>query len=196
MQYFTKVMIPILLMVLFSCNRPVNSEGLEKYLNDQSNGTKKVYENGSFKAEMIYRPASVFVKREIYSGTTNVEAIKNKYKKYTYFVMNLYNNGNDLLNTTASNRALFSNINAQLSFKLNEFVYLLDKKNDTTHLSDFIFPHLYEASKTTSVLLAFKTEDIKTNMFKICIKDIGFGTDIIEFEFSKKDLENVPTLKF
>ncbi|MBI2269791.1 MAG: hypothetical protein HYU69_05465 [Bacteroidetes bacterium] len=191
--YFTILVFPV---VLFSsCKTGVTTAELEKYITDTGNGTKKSFEIGNFKAEIIYRPTDLMVNHELASGNKDAEALKNKYKKYDYFVLNMQNNGGDMLNSTASNKALFAGINEQLSFGMNEHVYIVDRNKDTTHLADFAFPRLYEAAKSTSILLAFKADAIKTDAFKICISDIGFTKGIIEFDFDKNDFKNIPSLK-
>lgn len=184
-----------MLTLISSCEKELTSDELEKYIQNPENGTKKSFESGSFKAEIIYRPTDLMVKQELTAGKKDIEALRKNYGQYNYFVLNMRNNDADLLNITASNKSVFAGINEQLSFSLNEHVYLLDENKDTSYLVDFAFPRLYEAAKSTSVLLAFKALSIKTNKFKICLKDIAYTTGIIEFDYDKQDFKNIPSLK-
>jgi hypothetical protein len=105
-------------------------------------------------------------------------------------------NSADLLNSTAASKPLFASVNEQLSFNLNQYVYMLNEENDTSYLRDFTFPRLYEAAKTTSVLLVFRSDQLTTQHFKICLKNIAYTSSILEFPFDKNDLKNIPSLKF
>ena len=189
--------VSILLIAIFlqGCKQSFTADELEKYIQNTNNGTKKSFESGNFKAEIIYRPTDLMVRQELTSDKKNMDVFKKKYGQYNYFVLSMQNNGSDLLNSTVHDKSVFSGINEQLSFGLNEHVFVLDENKDTSYLADFAFPRLFEAAKSTSVLLAFKADAIKTNMFKICIRDIGYTTGIIEFDFDKEDLKNIPSLK-
>ncbi len=181
--------------LLLGCNSSLNKEQLETYLQNEEHGTRQSYVNGDFKAELIYRPTDLIVEQELKSGQDKIE-LKKKYEQYLYFVLNMTSKNSDLLNNTAGNRSLFAGINQQLSFNMNEHAYIVDKNNDTTYLTDFAFPRLYEAARSTSVLFVFKKEQIHTEDFKICLKDIAYVKGTILFTFNQKDLKNVPSLKF
>ena|ERR1035437_4153317 len=180
---------------LVCCKKQLPVDELEKYLINTENGTKKSFESQNLKVDIIYRPTDLLVKQESASGVKDIDAIRKNYNQYEYFVLNMKYNNADLLNSTASNKQLFMAINNQLAFNLNENIFIIDNNKDTCYLSDFAFPRLFEASKSTSVLLAFKKEDIKTNKFKICLNDLVNIAGSMIFEFDKKDLENIPSLK-
>jgi len=178
-----------------SCNAPLTKSELGVYLQDESNGVKKTFKQGGFKVDVIYRPTDLIVSQEAGLGKTSIDELKSKYDQYHYFVMNLQNNGRDLLNSTAANGALFASINKQLSFNLNKHVYLVDGNKDTINMVDFNFPRLYEASRATTVLMVFKADEINTDDFKMIIDNIAYTSTNIKFDFNKKDLANIPSLK-
>lgn len=184
-----------LFVMLSSCKKELSAEEIEQYIQDSKNGTKKSFESEDFKAVISYRPTDLMVNQELVVGKKDKEALRKNYEQYHYFVLNLQNNGTDLLNSAAADKSMFAAINEQLSFTLNEHVYALDEKKDTAYLIDFAFPRLYETAKSTAVLLVFKADALSTDKFKICLKDIGNTTGIIEFDFDKKDLKNIPSLK-
>ena len=180
---------------LLCCRTSATVEELEKYIQNSENNLKQCYEKDGLKAYLIYKPTDLIVWQEQKVQQQDIEQLKKKYESYYYFVLNLQQGKKDLLNATISDKSLFASVNEQLSFQLHEHVYALDDNNDTSRLVDFAFPRLYEAARATSILLVFKSDDFKTEDFKICIKDIAYTIGTLEFRFNKKHLTNIPTLK-
>lgn len=178
-----------------SCKNEVTLTELEEYIRDGDHGTKKSYEEGDFKAEIVYRPTDLIVSQELNNRGGKKEEIEQTYNKYYYFIISLKKNDKDLLNST-KDRAAFSRMNEQFSFNLGEYIFAVNEFKDTCKPTDYAFPRLYEISKATAVIVAFDKAKLKSDQFKICVKGAPFTSEIIEFDFDQKDFAKIPTLKF
>lgn len=194
-MYFLVWLISAFVCLTQSCKNEVTLTELEKYILNSDHGTKRSYEEGRFKAEIVYRPTDLIIKQELNGHGGEREEIEKNYSKYYYFVINLKNNDGDLLNNT-KDRAAFSRMNEQFSFNLGEYIFAINEFKDTCKPADYAFPRLYEISKATAVIVAFDKAKLKSDQFKIYVKGVPFTSEIIEFEFNQKDFAKIPSLKF
>lgn len=195
MQNILKKYAPLLFIVLLvACKSNLSVKEAEVYIQDPENGISKTTTAGNAQVTMTYVPVELVFKNELEMNTANKNQILDKYSGNYYFSLSLQNDGSDYLNSTAGNRQFFADLNSQLSFGLRNNVYALDTNNDTVYLADFVFPRLYEASKATMVLLVFNSEKLKTNDFKICVKNLATVSSSLTFNFNKTDITNIPPI--
>ncbi|MBN8696068.1 MAG: hypothetical protein J0L87_06025 [Bacteroidetes bacterium] len=182
-------------VLFFSCQSEFRDvQELNNYIQKSENGLIRVNKLGDIEIVVRYIPGDLFIKREFDSGTKDIDLLKMKYYNNYYFVLTMKVNGQDLLNNTAVDKELFSKLNNELSFNLDERVKLVDQKDDTVQLSDFVFPKMYEFSKSTEILMVFKRDQIKTKNFKIIVDIFDWPQKDKEFNFSKNSIENLQNL--
>jgi hypothetical protein len=112
-----------------------------------------------------------------------------------YFILSISKDSAEVLGKLTEN---FNTLLKDFSFNLQEYIFLKDNStNSVYYLKDFVYPRLYASTSSTSVLLCFKEKElVNKNDLTIYIKDfVNNSGDKLKFNFSKKDIDNTPSLK-
>lgn len=186
----------ILLFVFFGCNGlPDNLEELKEYVANPNNGYIVDKEVNEVQIKAMFRPTKLMVLQELENydavGNREKDSLFKKYNSAYYFLLSFQKDNNEILTSVAGSREEFNNLQNNLTFKMNELVFLTNGK-DTLNMIDFISPRTYGMSKSTNVLMVFKKDSkkISNDTFELNVKDVGLATGDITFKFPTKLIED------
>lgn len=185
---------------LTSCKQQaLNEKELYTYLKDENNGLIHQWKEDPFGISVMYKPSSLLAKQEIGNeiDLVKIQAIKERYNNYLYFVLNYsYKNG-ELLNAFGGNRPKFAELVNTLSFGMKEKVSILTDNKEKIPLADFIHSRHYGMGGGSKIVLIFDKNELlesTQSTFDFVLKDIGIGTGITKFNYKIKDIEQCPIL--
>lgn len=80
---------------------------------------------------------------------------------------------------------------------MNEYVMLTTSARDTIPVGDFMLNRTYGLSASTDVLVVFNREKARgADWVQINLSEFGLGVGSQRFRFSRKDLDEIPRIKF
>ena len=187
---------------LVACKPTTLSEQeLTTYIQDVENGLINKQQRKGIDLTVNYRPTDLLVAQELRAKPQQspalIDSLKTKYKDYSYFVLNLSKENKEVLKQMGD-FSNFSNTLQTLSFDMGNHVNLTTSERDTIPVADFIYPRLYGASHSTSLLFVFNNEKIKKEVdwVQFNLKEIGLGTGATRFRFQTEDIQQIPALSF
>jgi hypothetical protein len=188
-------------MCFYSCNNRAfnNEEELVAFIEDESNGYIQHKTVNGVNFSLMYRPTDLLVKQEFGNRkVTKVELkeLKKKYEKFMYFNLSMSKNGQELLSVAPKDRYEFGVMVNQLTFEMNEKVYLYTKSKDTLDMVDFVYPRMYGISKATTLMFVYPKEKLNEEFLNFTIQDIGLFTGEVKFKIPTKRIKNEPQLAF
>lgn len=197
MSYKYSLIIGCSLVYFFSsCNKKeLSYKEYVAYIENADNGLVRLDSIDGVTYKISYKPTNVMVYQSLQNEEFNSDAIdslKSVYSEYEYFLLSISSKNTDVLSLTS--RQDFSRIMQDVSFHMQDMVYMVRDDNDTLYLEDFIAPRFYGLSNATSILLAFKKKGIEPKYFKVHVKGLFGGS--VDLKFKNKDLTELPTLKF
>lgn len=158
-------------------------EQLRSYINDDSNGLKKVYQD---KNGLLFE--TYLIRKEL------IESSKIKDNAYTtdsvaYFMLSFSRNGRELLGQ-GNDFGTYATLINNLSFNAAAYCQLLVNEKDTIKLNNSSFVNTFGTASANNLLLVFKTPKPVTD-YTLLFEDIGFGTGNQKFLFLKKDIQHL-----
>jgi hypothetical protein len=148
--------------------------------------------------QLSYKATDLIVEQEL-EGNSNadtsiVSMLREQYGKYAYFVLNLSSNTGNLL---YQDMAYFNERLQNLSYRMDQYVYLTTSSEDTIAVADYNYPRMFSHSTSLSLLFAFERERIKeTKWIDFHLKESGFGFGNQRFRFETKKIQNTPKILF
>lgn len=177
-------------------------EGLNSYITDPGNGLVKESEVNGYHFKIQYRPTDHLVAQEAARDDfqfrlANIEELRAKYSPYIYMVLDISASDKNVLYSSSKGGHNFSDLLHKFAFRLNEYAGLSSSSGSEIRLVDFIYPRLFGASKSTSVLFVFEKANLQENDWvRFHLNEFGLGVGKLEFEFQTKDLIQSPNLQF
>lgn len=186
------------IVVLLGCNKS-NTKNLDKAEFVEEMG--KVNSNyidktiGDITYRLIYKPADYVLVAEN-KGSTDIELkeLAGDYKKFEYYTLEIMINGfnDEILKYKTESQEQYASKVDYYSFKFqNDISELIG--NDTVLCTSYHFERNYGISPKIRFNIAFPTSELEADR-TICINEKYLGTGPVKFVFSKKDLDNLPTL--
>lgn len=165
------------------------------YIEDADHGLVKSDSVDGVLYQVSYRPTSVMVYQSLKNEEINrntMDSLTHVYSGYEYFLLRISSGKKELLSRT--NRQDFSRIIQDISFHMQDIVYVIEEHNDTSYLVDFIAPRFYGLSDATPILLAFKKRKTEPEYFRVHVKGLFGGS--VDLKFKNENLTDLPLLKF
>jgi len=164
------ILILLSLYVFVSCqNRLVTENELKEYVLEEDHKLIQKQERAGIDLSVSYRPTDLLAAQELRTkkdvSIAGVDSVRSKYRNYAYFVLNL-SKGNKEVLKQMSNFGSFSNTLQTLSFDMANKVNLTTSNQDTIPVADFIYPRLYGASQSTSLLFALINKKLRQASIK------------------------------
>lgn len=198
-----KLLNPILLLlVLISSCGPKSFEQEEfiEYVTDVENGYKQEKQYGNVKYSLQYRPTDWLVSQSLINTDNQLEidSLRKHYGNYLYFTLNTSRNGRSLLGDMSEGRDGFSKRVSQLSFGMQNHIFLLTNKKDTLTIADYHSPRFFGMSNSSSTIFVFKKDKLTDNVdwLKFKINDMNLGTGNVSFKIDKEKIDRQPEIKF
>lgn len=192
----THTIIFFIVIGFFSCNGG-SLDSLEDWLSNDQNGMIQTIENESFVAALSFIPVEVLIARE-YKNNLTEEIYKRELSERNgmqYF--------NLKLSSKKSNEMLKSNVSSEdeyyrrLNYFLNEFendIKLIDGK-DTLNCKLYHFERNYGVTNFNMISLGFKNVNQNKDKKTMYILDRALGLGLQKFEFTKEQINKIPSLK-
>jgi hypothetical protein len=195
-----KIILFILIFIIYSCHKEFITETeLKKYIQNNSYGVSKTDSINGVKIKVTYYPSDLLIANELHriGEHKEIESLYKKYGDYCYFILSIQSGSGEILNTKFGNMNDYTAMVDLLSYEIKEYVFLINSLGDTVQVSDFVYPRMYNTTPNTSIMFAFKANEIfKSDWFVLNIKDFGLGLGNLQCEFYTKNLETVPHIKF
>lgn len=189
----------VLSTLLFSCQRKATQDELEAYILEPSNGLIQSSEARGLRMEVVLRPGSLIAYQECKQQNDSSgikKQAEEKYKRNLYFTVNVSQDQQDPLYKLGE-VGRYSQVLQELAFHMSSRARLISSAGDTVAVGDYAFPHMYGMSDAVSVLFAFPADSLHAyNWLELEWNDPGLGSGDQKFRFSKRDIENIPELKW
>ena len=195
-SYFLMV---ITLFLLNSCQSKLTEEELKGFIKNPENGLIKEKTVNNVAFSVNYRPTTLLVAQELNRGGKSgkeIEALHKKYEQYLYFNLNISQNNAEILSNAIANKNTYKRTLHQLLNNMSQHVCLINDKNDTLNIVDYVYPRVYGQTNSTNMMFIFnKNPWDNTDFVKLCVNEFGLNTGTTKYKFLKKDLDNIPQLK-
>jgi hypothetical protein len=193
----------VFLIVILGCSgcqtRDFDSpDELRKFIRDEEYGLSKTVKPGAFSVRVTYLPTDLMVYQELNAVKADpllIETLRKKYGAHHYFLMEISKDSREAL-VMDNDSEVFGDLVNTLSFRMGQFVSMTSVKSDTLMLEDFILDRTYGMASSTNLMFVFKKKQLAEQQFSFNLKEFGLHTGDQKFRFFKKDIDNVPTLKF
>lgn len=171
-----------------------------KWIEDKSNGIKKIKELKPLRLELQYKPIDYLVLRNKEDRQTNANQtanIRSEYEglQYYQFKIGLVSQSQDLLHFRIKNNNEYSERIEYFSFYVCDDIRLIDG-NDTLRSVICHFERTYGLVPYVNLSLAFEVDNSKEIRDKILIyNDQLFGIGPVKIRIKSSDINSIPTLK-
>ena len=192
------ICVTLITLSVISCGtNPGSIDQINSYINDPDNGLTHKVSQGTTEARLTYRPSDFFLIQETKEASSREESdrIKQKYRDLDYFLLDLSVNDQSALYTSGSSYSRFSTNLNTLSYKLNDFAYIITSGGETIKVLDSIFPRTYGMSPSVQILFAFKnTGYAKSDWIEFHLDEFGLNTGNLRFRFDMEDINETPKM--
>jgi len=197
-----KVILVVLILIglaVASCFPPecLTAEELTKYISDPDHGLIQHAEAYGYSIDVTYKPTDLLVQQETGGrvDAIKIQAVRDKYSKYYYFILSLSKNNREALHQVGADQ--YGELVQTLSFRMGSYVNLTTSSSDTIPTIDFVMDRTYGLSSATSLLFVFDREKTKDkDWVQFNLNEFGLGVGNQRFRFKTKDLDEAPGLKF
>ncbi|HEX8562834.1 MAG TPA: hypothetical protein VF676_07640 [Flavobacterium sp.] len=193
----------VLSLVLSSCGGKSfeSADELKSFINDEDNGYKYIAVVNGVEYSLLYKPTDLLVLQDV--GTERVDnekvrLLRQKYGRYMYFTLSMSINDTELLSQVAQDKSKFGRMLNDLAFQMDQKVHLYTKFKDTVPMTDFIYPRMFGASKSTNILIVYprKSDILREDYLNFSIEDLGFNTGEVKFKVRNEAVLNEPQIRF
>lgn len=192
----------ILLMIsLVSCGP--GSMPPQEYVNwinnEEGNLTKKV-EQGDYTYQLDYKPAEYMALKDIWGEAFNKDSFNNTladYKGMQYFVLtiNTKEQTQEILKVGLSAENEFYGRLYYYSNEVNNDLVMIDN-NDTIPCVLHHFERMYKTTPYIKVLCGFEKKYEESTGLEVILRDRIYSGEDIHFNYTKSDINKIPTIKF
>ncbi len=197
----------ILLMVLCcivfqSCHKKVfkTKQDLLAYVVEEKHELTKHKQINGVDFVLTYRPTDLLVAQEIQIGQeqNQIEKLRDKYSGYMYFNLSMSYKNREVLTAALRDRSKYQHVLKNLAFNMRNKIKIYNKEGETFPLADCIFPRMYDLDGKNTLLLVVKRDEqlLKTDSFKITLKDIGLYTGEVTFKVPSRAILQQPSISF
>ncbi|TRX59607.1 hypothetical protein FNH22_10705 [Fulvivirga sp. M361] len=189
------------LMLLLACTPEyLSEEALKAWIIEQEALTKSRAYKG-FTTQVTYRPTDLLIAQELggeeASSTEELQRLENKYSEYYYFILALSRGDKEALYQAEGGYEQFSDLVQTLSFRMGQYLNMTTSGQDTIEVADYVFPRTYGMGGATNLMFVFNKENAwDDDWIQLNLKEFGMGLGNQTFRFKRKDLEDVPRIKF
>lgn len=182
---------------ILGCQTNASPEEVGAYINDESNGLKKVAEVNGTKVSVIYRPSELMVYQRFGAATdSNRVAIEQELKKWSdklYFKLSLSRGDRPVLASMPSQQAYSELINT-LTFGLGPYQTMV-QGTDTLRFLDAQFARTYGKGYSDDILFVYKQpESENSESMVLTLEEFGLHTGRLRFRFDPKDIQRIPKI--
>lgn len=181
-----RIILLLSLIIIFSCQKKFdNVEEIKEYVSNEDNGyvsTKKVKE---IEFKLVYLPVEIMMQLNNIKDYEEKELFEN-FNKCLYFQLSISKNNQDITAASGQSRVEAAGALQDLSFNMEDKIFILTQKNDTIKLLDYSYPRMYGMSNSTDLLLVFPKEPslLKDKYIEMTIRDIGHLPEALKFSFT------------
>jgi len=193
----------IFLAILFAgCESKTfdSKTSLLRYVSDEDNHLSYQKTINGIDFILQYRPTDEMVAIELGESKDQkkINELRTKYYKYMYFNLSMSKNNQELLSDVADDQGGFSKLTNELLFEMGEKVHLFSPEKDTLAITDFIYPRMYAATKSTSIMFIYPRDKklLSKEYMNFTIEDLGFHTGEIKFKINTNPIKNEPSINF
>ncbi len=197
-KYFEKFILLLLIAYASSCTQKNITEAeLWEYVRDPDNGLTKEIKRDSWKITLWYKPTDLIVSQEINPEKSSgkkeqVDALRKKYSKYAYFILNLSHE-----EIKRPFLQLSPDLKNRLMFQMNAYASLATSNKDTLEVMDYVYPRLFESSSEISMLFAFDKEKLNSSKnFSFLLSEFGLELNQVQFDFLVEDIKETPQINY
>lgn len=193
--------------VLFSCQKSsLDIKGILKYINNPANGVMKERIVGGYNFQVKYLPIDYMVYRELEEvkapAQKLVDSLKQEYKYSLNYILRIGPADDQSFDVTKGNAKTTEAYNAQnysMNFELQEYLSLeiaegrvlkpvLVRTENTYGLTDH---------RNINIVFSLAKDDLEQlEYYDLRFQDDLFNTGRHHFVFNKKDITNIPPIKF
>lgn len=192
-----QILIGVVCLLLAACTPThLPKQQLVSWMEDPSNGLRKVREIGDFKFQLQYQPTHYMETKNPArkGGPEAVSEIKEPESTLAHFELRLGSKDRKtpLLRQGIYDPGAYQERVHYLSFEQEQRIYLISE-SDTLRPLLYHFERSYDLHADVVCSLAF--EKLPKSDFSIMIDDANLGIGIINFSFQSPDFQAIPALK-
>ena len=203
-ENITGRLIPSLLLFVclinYSCKPEyVDKQELDEYIRNTSNGLSQEKNAGNLGIKVTYKPTDLLIAQHLGDNVeeSEIERLRMHYGQYVYFMLDIENNGQDVLYTPTTGGLGFSDKLQTFAFRMNDYVNMTTSASDTIPVADYAYNRTFGMSKNTSMMFVFNKEQIENKEWiSFNLNESGIGSGDQRFRFKTSNINNVPKLKF
>ena len=201
MEVLRDIFIIGVIALLVSCTSQFKSaEDLQGFVTKEKNGLLKSKEVGNINIKIAHRPTDLLVNQELGNKdytVEEVEKLREKYDKYTYFTLSLSANNKEIEAYNVNGQGDFGTRVQQLAFGMSDLVEIHTNQQDTVPVADYVYQRTFGVGNSSDMLFAFEKEKLKDSKWlQFELEDLGLGIGVNRFRFNTKDIKNAPKVKF
>lgn len=186
--------------LFLSCSNKYRTDKvtLIEYIKNEENGLTHEVILGPNNYRVTYRPTELILEQELKANAScNRDSLFEVYADCRYFVLSLKHDSLEIFGRRYNN---FEELLKRISFNMSDYVTMVDQKSgDVFYLSDYVYPRMYNSTSSTSILLCFKDPRLTTTKdLTLHVKDFlseAQQQEILNFNFLKTHIDNIPTLQ-
>jgi len=190
-----KIFLILSILFLTACNSKKSPIDYIQWVNDPENGMVKIKETNTTQLECKYTPTEYVVLKQFKKGTVDTvvyNAEVNEINNMYHFILKFQNHdGSNLIKDNYSTQESFQQKSMYLSYDIKSDLKLVQGL-DTTFCVLNHHERTYGNTPYEQILLSFPKLNKKVEELTLIFDDRVFGFNRVKFNFSKRDLENIP----
>ena len=181
MQVKNNLLWVLIIVLSVSCAKSYDTDQeMVEYIQDEDNSYVYKKTIGNVEYTLQYRPTDLLVNQELRGNKDpkKIEELRKKYKKNLYFNLSMSQNSQEVLNNLAGDQQAFAQMADELIFRIGEKVHLFTPAYDTLAMRDFVYPRMYGATKTTTIMFVYPRdkEFLSKEYLNFTIEDFVLST--------------------
>lgn len=196
----TPCLLLLVCLVNYSCKPEyLDKQELNKFIQNKSNGLLQEKKVGGLGVTVTYKPTDLLIAQHLGNKVegAEIDRLRAHYGQYVYFMLDLDNDGRDVLYTPTAGSSGFSDKLQTFAFRMSDYVNMTTSASDTIPVADYAYNRTFGMSKSTSMMFVFNREQVKDKEWiSFNLNESGIGSGDQRFRFKTSDINNVPKLKF
>ena len=194
----------LLILVFISCcscqTRDFDSVAeLRQFIRQDKYGLTKAAKPRGYSVRVTCLPTDMMVFQELNSldvPQSELDRLRKKYNEHYYFLMEISRDDREALMMN-NDSEVYGDLVSTLSFRMGDYVNMTSSRKDTVALEDFILDRTYGLANSTNLMFVFEKKELPPDQqLALHLGEFGLNIGQQHFQFAKKDIDQMPTLKF